>query len=64
MASEAYDVHVEREVVPQMELRCAWHPKYFGFEKVMREAAPGFEREMASHSICEDCRRIMRPEAA
>ncbi len=55
MAIEAYDKAVEQEI-PRMKLVCAWHPKIFGTEKVMREAAPGREKEGVSHGICGECR--------
>lgn len=36
----------------QMKAMCAWHPKYFGTELVMREGS-----EPATHGICDECRR-------
>lgn len=35
----------------QMKVMCAWHPKNFGTEFVMREGT-----EPVSHGICDDCR--------
>lgn len=36
-------------VAPAVKLICAW------CKKVLREAAPGHERERPSHGICEEC---------
>lgn len=38
-----------------MRALCAWHPKLFGTEKVIRQAAPGHEQDEPSHGICEEC---------
>lgn len=35
-----------------LKVMCAWHPRFFGEELVMREAAPGAG---VSHGICERC---------
>lgn len=51
MAS-VYDAAVEKELMQNApKLICAWHPRYFQRELVMREGP-----EPASHSICEECR--------
>jgi hypothetical protein len=60
MASDAYEVHVEQEVLPNVKLVCAWHKEFFGVDLVMREAAPGFEGEGVSHGICKECLGIER----
>ncbi len=54
---EAHDVEVEKEQLqgPKMKLVCAWHPKYFGTEKVIREAESGASPGV-THGICEECR--------
>lgn len=54
--ADAYDNFVEETILPRMELRCAWHPRYFGVELVMRAAQPGYEGHDASHGICPECR--------
>jgi hypothetical protein len=58
VAIEAYDRAVDSEMErEELELRCAWHQKYFGVEKVMREGC-----QPASHGICEECRKIFIQE--
>lgn len=60
---EPYDEMVEFELTQgRMKLVCAWHVKFFGVEKVMREAAPGHEGKDVSHGICEECRPRLREE--
>jgi hypothetical protein len=54
----------ERDVqLGRMKLECAWHPKLFGVELVMRPASPGREKDGVSHGICEECRAITAGEA-
>lgn len=36
-----------------MKIRCAWHPKYFGFEKEMGEKC--LEQAGTTDSICPRC---------
>ena len=38
---------------------CAWHPRYFGKERVIREAAPGRENDGVSDGICDECKLIL-----
>lgn len=59
---EPFDVMVE-STLGNLRVVCAWHPKYFGTEKVMREAAPGWEAKGVSDSICEECRGKFAHEA-
>jgi hypothetical protein len=57
MAIEAYDRFVDAELIRQEnKCVCAWHKRFFGTEKVMREAATGHEGDAVSHSICRECR--------
>lgn len=64
MASELYDAYVEREILPKMQLRCAWHPKFFGLELVMRQAAEGHEQDPPSDGICKACLELLKKEAS
>lgn len=60
---DAYDDAIERELTAgNIKVRCAWHVKFFGEEKIMRHAAPGYENESASDSICAECREIFLAE--
>jgi hypothetical protein len=43
----------------KFRVRCAWHPKFFGEEKIMREAAPGHESDPPSDGICPECLKIL-----
>jgi len=43
----------------KMRVRCAWHPQYFGAEKILREAAPSHESDPPSDGICADCKWIV-----
>lgn len=62
---EKHDVIVEKELeIRRMKCACAWHGKYFGFEKVIREASPGRENDGVTHGICEECRAKFDKEAA
>ena len=58
---EPYDEHIDRILeLGVLKQVCAWHSRFFGFEKVLREAAPGWENDGVSHGICEDCNAIVR----
>ena len=60
---EPYDVMIDQELVQgSLRLVCAWHPKLFGAEKVMREAKPGHEARPASHGICPLCLARLKQE--
>ena len=65
METEAYDAETERNV-KYLKTVCAWHEKYFGAQKVIREAMPGWEKAGVSHGICGECRAklLASPEAA
>ncbi len=57
---EKHDIDVEWNLTLGLhKLVCAWHPKLFGCEKVMREAAPGHETDAVSHGLCTDCLQIV-----
>lgn len=43
----------------KVKIVCAWHPKYFGCEKVIREEEWKGEPDGASHSMCQECHDIM-----
>lgn len=43
---------------PLTKAVCAWHPRYFGEEKTLREAAPGHENDRVSCGICAKCAEI------
>ncbi len=60
---EPYDEMVDRELVQgRRRSVCAWHFRFFGVEKVMREAAPGYEAENVTHGICIECIGALREE--
>ena len=52
-SGETDPLHIALErAYEQMRVMCAWHPKYFGTELVMREGTSG----RVSHGICDECR--------
>ena len=40
-----------------VRVMCAWHAEFFGTERVMREAAPGYEFHPETHGVCAECRK-------
>lgn len=55
MENESTALFNERTQSSELTVKCAWHPKYFGEEKVMHQ---GTSKDI-SHGICSDCQEIL-----
>lgn len=55
MEHRAIDAGQQRVKLP-VRVMCAWHAEFFGTERVMREAAPGYEFHPETHGVCPDCK--------